>query len=149
MKIRNGFVSNSSSSSFCIYGTVLEQEFPEAIKGICQRSSASLDKLQKWMSECCSPEETKEILLWIKDKNIDDPPDYLHDWDCTEILEAIFADDNIGIRVVYDAIYIGRSWKNVKDNETGKDFKNSVEEKIREVLGNVKCATHEEAWRDG
>ena len=32
MKIRTGFVSNSSSSSFCIYGTYLEEQ--EEISGI-------------------------------------------------------------------------------------------------------------------
>jgi hypothetical protein len=49
-----------------------------------------------------------------------------------------------------ESCYVGRSWDTIKDDETGAEFKKSVEAKIAEIVGKeVKCSTMEEAWRDG
>lgn len=94
MKIRNGFVSNSSTSSFCIYGAVIKDDISEEAV-----ESAGLE-IHHYFDE--------------------------------------------------DTQYIGRSWKNIKDDETGLVFKKSVEEKIAKLFGNnIKCQTYEEAWYDG
>ena len=46
-----------------------------------------------------------------------------------------------------DYHYIGRSWDSVGDDETGKQFKESVETKLAEMLGKkVECCTVSEAW---
>ena len=46
--------------------------------------------------------------------------------------------------------YLGISWGNVNDDETGKQFKERVEKAITEVVGKkVECSTHAKAWRDG
>jgi len=72
MKIRNGFVSNSSSSSFLIYG--------------CQVSKEVADKAEG-----------------MKDVKFD----------------VVYGE--------YDSYYLGLSWHKVKDDQTGKEFKESVE----------------------
>jgi len=34
-----------------------------------------------------------------------------------------------------ETIYIGRSWSSIGDDETGKQFKNSVKEEVEKLLG--------------
>jgi len=108
-KIRTGFVSNSSSSSFCIYGTHLNRE------------------------------ATIEILRDQHNILIDDIDEL---------------EDIISLNVYYmpyddDGFYIGRSFKTIKDNETGKAFKENVEEKIKKYFPNSSLRTIEEAFYDG
>lgn len=110
MKIRSGFVSNSSSSSFLIYGVCLDED------------------------------EIREAL------NIDD------DVDIYGILEDKLenADMEYHNPEYYDGWFIGKSWSDVGDDETGKQFKTTIENKLTEVFGEgLDFGTHEEAWRDG
>ena len=110
MKIRTGFVSNSSSSSFCIYGAFFRscEEAAEAL---------GLDEV---------PESPWDILV----------PEGLRLW-------------NVGER--YDPeIFIGRCWATIKDDETGKEFKESVKKVFKDAGGkDIYCSTHEEAWYNG
>jgi len=49
-----------------------------------------------------------------------------------------------------DIIYIGMSYSDIKDNETGKEFKTRVEKIFDSLFGNSNgCGFMEEAWRDG
>jgi hypothetical protein len=108
MKTRNGFVSNSSSTSFLIYGVHLKhEEFNSALKlmGI--------------------PEYDFEKLLYGDDYRL-------------EIQSS-----------EYDGIYIGVSWDKVGDEQTGKQFKESIAKKIKSIFPNVRCDTWEKAWYDG
>ena len=112
MKIRKGFVSNSSTTSFCIYGAIVEEQ--KLIRAVNKAFS----------EKCYGGYEAGEIL---KDKGYATESNY----------------DG-------DEFYVGRYWKSVKDKETGKEFKESVEKLLVELLGKkVSCGTHEEAWRDG
>lgn len=96
MKIRLGFVSNSSTTSFLIYGAYLT---------------------------------TKEL-----DELTDSLP---------TLLEKNYSYDEDG--------YLGRSWDTVKDDETGKQFKESVEKEVKKLFPNKKLEfrTVKEAYRDG
>ena len=48
MKIRNGFVSNSSSSSFCIYGTYIEfDDLMEKIKEMNFLSEEEIETVEE------------------------------------------------------------------------------------------------------
>jgi hypothetical protein len=52
--------------------------------------------------------------------------------------------------VPYEYFYVGRSYDEIKDDETGKQFKDSVTSKLKKFFGeDVKCSTCEEAWYDG
>lgn len=146
MKTRNGFVSNSSSSSFCIYGTALETDCCEIFKTIKNKSPEAFKKLKDWVKTWEHPEE---MLAWL-DNMSDDYPEAIDDIDIVEVLEDVF-DKDISIHAPgdYDTIYVGREWKDIGGDETGNEFKKDVEKKLSKILGNVKCDTYEEAWRDG
>jgi hypothetical protein len=95
VKIRSGFVSNSSTSSFCMFGVMLDS---------CDESF--YDK--------------------IKDLGLDLDLEST-DW----------------------ATYIGKSWASIKDDQTGAEFKQDIENKVAKLLGkNATCKTYEEAWHD-
>ncbi len=94
MKFRLGFVSNSSNTSFCIYGVYLEKEDYEL-----ENKAGELGLYSHWGQ--------------------------------------------------YDGIYIGREWSSIKDNETGKQFKEPTQKLINKLIPNAKCSTHEDGWYDG
>ena len=119
MKCRNGFVSNSSSSSFLIYG----------IKGIDTREFVAAVNLLIERGEIAG--ET-------------DPVDYYKDAASVLGLEAHDP--------YYEGeLFLGMSWSNVGDDETGRQFKNRIEDAIRLALPaySDKFGTYAEAWRDG
>ena len=102
MKIRNGFVSNSSTTSFCIYGVESDRSFDEDDK--------------HW-------EEMRELGI-----------------------ESYMEPDS-------DIHYAGISFTKIKDDETGKQFKDRVEKTLKEYFGKeingLEFGIQEAAWRDG
>jgi len=99
MKIRKGFVSNSSTTSFCIYGAFLET----------------------YVGECHSD-------MWseVKKYNLE-----------------IHTDQDSGY-------YVGRSWDTIADDQTGKQFKESIKEALKEMTGKDQdCQHFERAYYDG
>lgn len=105
MKIRQGFVSNSSSSSFHMYGV------------------------------CANESEIKEMMLAKELISEEDLERY-----------GIFEDiDNLDFKGLtyhshYDGgcVFIGRSYRTLKDDETGGEFKQSAESAIKEIFGKEK-----------
>jgi len=96
MKIRSGFVSNSSTSSFLIYGVYLDAH---------------------------------------------------PDLDVISQIESI-----PGFEVIHPEYgwYIGRNPQSIRDDETGKEFKESVSRILSEKLGKtVACSYMEYAWYNG
>jgi len=112
MKTRSCFVSNSSSSSFCIYGVELDSY------------------------------DFKEKIIKLK-------PD-LKDEDCIyELSESLDTSLEVHMPCDWDTIYIGRDWSSIQDDETGKQFKESVESEIKKLFGeDIKCSLQEEAYNN-
>lgn len=113
MKIRTGFVSNSSSSSFMIYGIMIDHsKFTEMFKTYLKEGYDYVE-----------PDDviTRETgLTWLH------TPDGEDQW-C-----------------------IGRSWDDIKDDETGRQFKADVETKLSKLgLNTTTIGTKERAWYNG
>jgi len=114
MKIRNGFVSNSSTSSFLIWGCIAED------KNIPKELFDQYDSRFELMDEIRS-KTSSELSYWL-------PPT--------------------------ESIYLGVPWSRVKDDETGRQFKDRVEKLIKDFyethgfIDEPKFGTHQEAWND-
>ena len=122
MKTRNGFVSNSSSSSFLLYGWVVEQS--DLIEKLKEKGLLTEEEAQDTWDAVYKLEELEEFKSSGLDLQTSD------EWD--------------------DHVYLGKSWSQVEDDETGKEFKENIEKSLQDIFGaEVKCATHQHAWRDG
>jgi len=120
MKIRTGFVSNSSSSSFCIYGTYINGELKEQIeKNLIKMGYSEQDLVNGLEDFFGYNNERKELGLEFHS-------------------------------VIDESSYLGNSWSSVKDNETGKQFKERTEKAIEKIVGRQeKYDTYSEAWYNG
>ena len=132
MKIRNGFVSNSSSSSFLIHGICAEDDIKKFNEIFTEKALKSIYEDHKSYLECKNYEEFCEM-------------------ECDYIPE--FAQNLIDVAKQPDGfnyVYLGTSWDDVKDFETGKQFKDRVEANLKEYflpeyLGN-EFGSYEEAF---
>lgn len=123
MKIRAGFVSNSSSSSFCIYGL-----------------SMDIGEIEDFISNTENKTDEENIRLAKLKLNGDDESDVY------EFLEKIEKKFGFSTWTSEDGeCYIGRDFTSIGDDETGREFKNSTEEKLKSIFGNdVKVSAIEE-----
>ncbi len=120
MKIRRGFVSNSSSCSFCIYGVSIEPQ------KLCEKLIENGIELTETDKE--------DICDWFEDKSNK----------LTENLKIQY-----GPEYGEGDLYIGKEWANISDDQTGAEFKKEIEEKIEKLIGkDTKCFTLEKAWRN-
>lgn len=122
MKVRMGYVSNSSSSSFLIYGVYIESD--------------SIEAFANMSNEPDEDERAREYIYEFIPKDSGIAPDGSYD---------------------DDGFYLGISWDQVGDDETGKQFKERVKVGVLETLtkagyrqiDELEFGTHAEAWRDG
>lgn len=114
MKIRTNFVSNSSSSSFVVYGTRnddLESYF-DNIKEYFLNDKNIKEEFRKELEDC---EEICDLL------------EIIYEW--TDLSKFETHSDNGYF------FYIGKSPLYMKDNQTMREFKNETEKEILTILG--------------
>lgn len=140
MKIRNGFVSNSSSSSFCIYGICTEED--KIKEALISKGFATEEELDDGISEY--------LEIWgyesRKQKGTLTPEDIQNNERKFFKAEENFVGRSPGES---DYVYLGVPWHLIRDDETGKQFKERIENKLKQLFENVKCSTHSEAWYNG
>ena len=149
MKERTGFVSNSSGSSFCIYGTAFEGDWTTILKALKKNAPDLFEQFKK-----ATIEGDDEIKNWLENiDNVDYDPETVDEIDPSWEVGKLFKDAGLTIRAPYgwDTVYIGRSWKSIDDDETGAQFKKKIEDTLKNAFGTLveECSTLEEAWRDG
>lgn len=118
MKVRMGFVSNSSSTSFCIFGAMIEED---AIRKLLKKKAGKTGK---------------------EDSEEEDDYDDIYDE-----VDTLVSKYKLTSYTDYDGsgYYIGRELSTIKDDETGKQFKDGVREKLEELFGKkIKCSIIEE-----
>lgn len=99
MKIRQGFVSNSSSTAFCIFGTWLEPKTQEEREQIYEKA--------------------EELGLYVR------------------------SDQG------YYGLYIGLEYCDLKDDETGAEFKTRANELLNQVKEGLTGGYTCDGWFDG
>ena len=136
MKLRTGFVSNSSSSSFVVYGTSFD-DASDFIKLVIKNDDKLKAKIEKHVKEQYgeSGEDGEPATL----------EDIIED-DYYEILEIILEDIGMEYTTPEDGgVMIGVSPFDIKDDETGAQFKARVKAEIEKIVGKkVKCEAIEE-----
>jgi len=162
MKKRQGFVSNSSTTSFCIYGAHVKLTM-DMIFGCFEYVKFNhpdffKERLEKVRENWNSSEYSKKNVPFL---DLIERFDDLNDEEKDELSEFFEMDPVDVFSQIMDLeywsgpdygsdIYVGRSWDSIGDDETGKQFKDSIEEDLVKVFGDsISCGTYEEAWRDG
>lgn len=121
MKIRSGFVSNSSSSSFCVHGAHIDSdEIMDLINSIGAAFPES-KQISELVTKCKAEYEDGSL---FENGNLD------------KLLNQIFEKTQIEYILNWEceAIWLGRSYKTLGDDETGAQFKESAESEIRKYL---------------
>lgn len=118
MKIRNGFVSNSSSTSFCVYGTTVNID-------LIIEKVAALPNAPENIAEKYGPDSDNDYDYELIDEGMELIGKQLQQVDKRFYWITDF--DN-------HQVYIGISPTDILDDETGAQFKSKVWDGLYEVL---------------
>ena len=165
MKSRQGFVSNSSTSSFCIYGTEIEFSDEDVKAFLLKGKSSDPDNFNKVIKEeitNCEPDddcteyenaifaEWHETLTTILNLDQNTPSaaiaelKEIDDW--CEIIRDI-------CRCVYrydydqELLYLGKPWPSIGDDEVVGEWKAKIQAEIQKWVPGVECHTILDSYR--
>ena len=133
MKIRNGFVSNSSSSSFMIYGGELNVRDNE-------------EELYQLICKGKSEEEIKGMDSCVKDG------DEFDTYELTDYVEELLPKGHSLYYGGYDSgKFVGVDPSDQKDDQTHGDWKKQIEEDLTNAFGSLVSdfGWHEDCSYDG
>lgn len=119
MKIRNGFVSNSSSTSFCLFGAAVDMD-------LIIEKVAALPNAPENIAEKYGPDSDNDYDYELIDEVMELIGKQLQQVD----KRFYWYNDFYNSRA-----YIGISPMDILDDETGKQFKNKVWDGLYETLG--------------
>jgi hypothetical protein len=152
MKIRTGFVSNSSSSSFCLWGISKEtSEMRKILADRADKDAAFRMKLVDSMKERCS--DKKEAARLNNADYLRDALDDMDGWELPAVIESLAENGEVfasggGSDGYY--VYFGLHATCVRDDETGAQFKARGDKLVSDIMGApTDCGWEEEGWRDG
>jgi hypothetical protein len=146
MKIRNGFVSNSSSCSFLIYGmsfdpSDLSENQLKSVKEQCINILKNYNSDNEYFKR-----KAKNIL---KDLLTIDDEEFMCDFH-EYMREIIDFNDDLDFYDYQGECYIGEEPTKADDNLTFGEWKKSVEEDIKFLIPfSEKFTWIEECWQDG
>ena len=161
MKVRNGFVSNSSTTSFCIYGSTVSVDDSKGLDLFKEIQKRNPEEYAKFLSDYKEKISSKEymrknipyvdLMLKINDLTEEEEEVLIEKYLCGEILEII--SNVFNVKAYYppwDDYYCGVSWTAMGEDETKLEFKERVGKLMKMIFGEeIQCGTCEEAWRDG
>ena len=154
MKKRNGFVSNSSSSSFLIYG-VYNPDIPEDLMEFVNKDFIK-EAWEVWYQEVLKNDFAKKnpdkyptdipFESWLKIKK-DTNEGWFESFVLNEVLELVGIEHYDPFD--YEDHYFGICPTNMGEDETMGEFKKRVDTLLENVFGSVSSGWQEYAWRDG
>lgn len=124
MKIRSGFVSNSSSSSFCIYG--------------CHLTHKKFADLASCLGNDLSEEDVDEA---SENDDLDELVDEVNNGLKAQGFTSYVIQDGSDY-----SLYLARYFNSLKDDETYGQMKRSVNDVIDKFLPGLKASYQEEGW---
>lgn len=148
MKIRQGFVSNSSSTSFCIYGVALDGLRQLNLQELCklqiERLKASIERLKQYpilddeTQEKFISQNQKELEFFENAKNMETEDLYekLEEqyelYELTDIIGDV--DLNVYIEPYSNTIFIGIPPHKMNDVDIVGEWKEQVQYRISKIV---------------
>ena len=137
MKIRSGFVSNSSSSSFCIYGAMVE---PYKLQEALVAKGAKEDEIEEMGVQGYIDSWNYKYEMKKKGHSEEEAQKLADERPSLTQFEMYDPYDG-------EYLYFGFSWSSIEDDETGAEFKAKIEAQLKEFFGeDVSCGTQSEAY---